>query len=126
VKQLTKQMQEAVGRDVSSLEEVMQRVQQAVEQEKVTLIDVCSGNMAGRQAQFAFTTLKSGHKRLLLTLQVDVMQVTVATQRRAVLEAIAFGSFLRDVETYVDQEYQLLTPGSSGGGGLGGLGRVPR
>ena len=60
--------------------------------------------------------------RMLLVLQVDVMQVTVATQRRAVLEAIAFGSFLRDVETYVDSEYQLLTPGSSGGGGLGGLG----
>ena len=35
VKQLTRQMQEAVGKDVSSLEEVMQRVQQAVEQEKV-------------------------------------------------------------------------------------------
>jgi hypothetical protein len=87
VKQLTRQMQEAVGKDVNSLEEVMQRVQQAVEQEKV-----------------------------------DVMQVTVATQRRAVLEAIAFGSFLRDVETYVDSEYQLLTPGSSGGGGLGPLG----
>jgi hypothetical protein len=61
-------------------------------------------------------------RSLLIVLQVDVMQVTVATQRRAVLEAIAFGSFLRDVETYVDSEYQLLTPGSSGGGGLGGLG----
>ena len=29
VKQLTRQMQEAVGKDVNSLEEVMQRVQQA-------------------------------------------------------------------------------------------------
>jgi antitoxin component HigA of HigAB toxin-antitoxin module len=87
VKQLTRQMQEAVGPDVSSLEEVMQRVQEAVEKEKV-----------------------------------DIMTVTVATQRRAVLEAIAFGSFLRDVETYVDTEYQLLTPSSSasGGGGMGG------
>ncbi len=35
VKQLTRQMQEAVGPDVSSLEEVMRRVQEAVEQEKV-------------------------------------------------------------------------------------------
>lgn len=59
-----------------------------------------------------------------LPVQVEVMTVSVATQRRAVLEAIAFGSFLRDVETYVDTEYQLLTPSSSasGGGGLSGFG----
>lgn len=53
-------------------------------------------------------------------MQVEIMTVTVATQRRAVLEAIAFGSFLRDVETYVDTEYQLLTPSSSASGGMGG------
>jgi hypothetical protein len=45
--------------------------------------------------------------------KVDVMTVTVGTQRRAVLEAIAFGSFLRDIETHIDAEYHLLTPGSS-------------
>lgn len=47
VKQLTRQMQEAVGTDVSSLEEVMQRVQQAVEQEKVggTLVASFTGDM---------------------------------------------------------------------------------
>lgn len=45
--------------------------------------------------------------------KVDVMTVTVGTQRRAVLEAIAFGSFLRDIETHIDSEYRLLTPGST-------------
>ena len=49
--------------------------------------------------------------------KVENMTITVGTQRRAVLEAIAFGAFLRDVETHVDQEYQLLTPVSSAGGG---------
>jgi hypothetical protein len=34
----------------------------------------------------------------------------VATQRRSVLEAVAFGTFLRDVETWVQDEFQLLTP----------------
>lgn len=44
---------------------------------------------------------------------VESLNITVGTQRRAVLEAIAFGTFLRDVESYVDGEYQLLTPTSS-------------
>jgi len=35
--------------------------------------------------------------------KVENMTITVGTQRRAVLEAIAFGAFLRDVETHVDQ-----------------------
>lgn len=35
--------------------------------------------------------------------QVETLTMTVATQRRAVLEAVAFGTFLRDVETHVDQ-----------------------
>lgn len=61
----------------------------------------------------------------------------MGTQRRAVLEAVAFGTFLRDVETFVHDEYGLLTPlaapklppgGASGsgragsGGGAGGGG----
>lgn len=53
--------------------------------------------------------------------------MTVGTQRRAVLEAVAFGAFLRDVETHVGEEYgTLLTPaprpnvGPGGPGGLGG------
>lgn len=54
---------------------------------------------------------------------VEALSITVGTQRRAVLEAIAFGTFLRDVETYVDDEYQLLTPLlPSGRGGRGGGG----
>ena len=52
---------------------------------------------------------------------MDVVKVSVGTQRRAVLEAIAFGAFLRDVETYVDTDYHgLLTANSSGSGGFGG------
>ncbi len=48
----------------------------------------------------------------------------------AVLEAVAFGTFLRDVETFVDNEYALLTPpgsppGGGGGGGGGGGRKVP-
>lgn len=42
--------------------------------------------------------------------KVDVVFVTVATQRRAVLEAVAFGTFLRDVELEIDTKYGLLTP----------------
>ena len=49
--------------------------------------------------------------------KVECLLISVGTQRRAVLEAIAFGAFLRDVETYVDSEYQLLTPISSAGSG---------
>ena len=47
------------------------------------------------------------------------------------LEAVAFGTFLRDVETFVDNEYALLTPpgkqpGSDNGSGGGGGRRVPK
>lgn len=38
--------------------------------------------------------------------------MTVGTQRRAVLEAVAYGTFLRDVESFVDTEYHLITPTS--------------
>ncbi|GFH15813.1 uncharacterized protein HaLaN_12118 [Haematococcus lacustris] len=65
----------AVGKDASSMEEVMERMAKAVESDAV-----------------------------------ETLLMTVATQRRAVLEAVAFGTFLRDVESWVDQEYSLLTP----------------
>jgi hypothetical protein len=68
-------VQEAVGQDAVSIEDLMQRVQEAVQ--------------AGK---------------------VDLLTVTVATQRRAVLEAVAFGTFLRDVEVDVDTKYGILTP----------------
>ena len=81
-------MQEVVGQDAASVEELMQRVQQAVADNTVEVVDI-----------------------------------TVGTQRRAVLEAVAYGVFLRDVESWVDRDYALLTPVTSGstsnGGGYG-------
>jgi hypothetical protein len=59
--------------------------------------------------------------------QVETLAMTVGTQRRVVLEAVAFGAFLRDVEDRVAGEYSgLLTlmpppPGGRGGGGAGGM-----
>jgi hypothetical protein len=84
-------MQEAVGTDANSMEELMERVQSAV---------------------------NSG--------AVESVTITVGTQRRAVLEAVAFGTFLRDVETHVDTEYALLTPPSNDGGSGGGGGQGVR
>ncbi len=60
---------------------------------------------------------------------VESLVISVGTQRRAVLEAVAFGTFLRDVEEDVGNEYDLLTParmppygrGGNGGGGSGGV-----
>lgn len=44
------------------------------------------------------------------TDKVETVTMTVGTQRRAVLEAVAYGTFLRDVETWVQTDYNLLTP----------------
>lgn len=41
---------------------------------------------------------------------IETVTMTVSTQRRCVLEAVAFGTFLRDVEDSVQTEYSLLTP----------------
>ncbi|KAG2445949.1 hypothetical protein HXX76_000552 [Chlamydomonas incerta] len=41
---------------------------------------------------------------------VETVTMQVQTQRRSVLEAVAFGTFLRDVEGWVQGDYQLLTP----------------
>lgn len=79
VKKLNQEMQDAVGQDATSVEELMERVQQAV---------------AG------------GH--------VSSVTMSVGTQRRLVLEAVAYGCFLKDVEGEVDNDYHgLLTPISS-------------
>lgn len=82
-----------MGQDASSMQELMERVHEAVGKGKV-----------------------------------EVVNVTVATQKRSVLEAVAFGTFLRDVETHVDTDYALLTPAPAigygpegGGGGLAGV-----
>ena len=82
VKALQSQMQEVVGQDAASVEELMQRVQQAVADNNVEVVDM-----------------------------------TVGTQRRAVLEAVAYGCFLRDVECWVDREYALLTLSVTSGSG---------
>jgi hypothetical protein len=44
------------------------------------------------------------------TSAIETVTMTIAVQRRCVLEAVAFGTFLRDVETNVQGEYNLLTP----------------
>lgn len=75
IKDLTKQMQEAVGGGVGSAEELYSRIQAAIADNKI-----------------------------------ETVTMTVATQRRCVLEAVAFGSFLRDVEGHVQSDYGLLTP----------------
>ena len=60
--------------------------------------------------------------------KVQTVTLPVSAQRRVVLEAVAFGSFLRDAENFVDQrDGRLLTPapraqpppGMIGGGGRG-------
>ncbi|KAL0019738.1 hypothetical protein WJX77_008774 [Trebouxia sp. C0004] len=89
LRELQSQMQNAVGQDATSIEDLMQKVQDAVARDAV-----------------------------------ESLNITVGTQRRAVLEAIAFGTFLRDVESYVDGEYQLLTPAHSSPS-KGGPGRGP-
>ena len=87
IKGLQRDMQEAVGQDASSMEEIMARVREAVAEGKV-----------------------------------ESVVMTVGTQRRAVLEAVAYGCFLRDVERWVDSEYELLTPiNASGAGGGPGM-----
>lgn len=75
IQRLTQEIQAAVGRDASSMDEVMERMAKAVEKD-----------------------------------QVETLTMTVGTQRRAVLEAVAYGTFLRDVETWVQVDYGLLTP----------------
>ncbi len=73
--ELQREMQDAVGLDAGSAEELMKRVEEAVQNDKV-----------------------------------QNLVVSVATQRRAVLEAVAYGSFLRSVEEQVESKYGLLHP----------------
>lgn len=66
---LQAEMMDIVGQDASSMEELMDRVSKAVEDETV-----------------------------------QTLTVTYADQRRLVLEAVAFGSFLRDSESYIEMK----------------------
>jgi hypothetical protein len=55
--------------------------------------------------------------------KVATVTLPVATQRRVVLEAVAFGSFLRDAEAFVDaRDGRLLTPAPRPRGPPGMLG----
>jgi hypothetical protein len=54
--------------------------------------------------------LYSRIQRAVQTNAIETVTMTIATQRRCVLEAVAFGTFLRDVETSVNTDYGLLTP----------------
>lgn len=64
VEHLTQQMAQAIGTEVKSREDFMQRMNTAMQ-----------------------------------TGQIDTVTLPYSTQRRVVLEAVAFGAFLRDVET---------------------------
>lgn len=74
LKLLQQELQETVGPDVMSVEDLLKRVQEAVVNDKIS-----------------------------------TLTMTVGTQRRSILEAVSFGTFLRDVETWLETEYSLLT-----------------
>ncbi|GLI59000.1 hypothetical protein VaNZ11_000823 [Volvox africanus] len=59
------------------------------------------------------SSMQEAIERMAKAVELDMVEtvtMAVATQRRSVLEAVAFGSFLRDVESWVQDEYALLTP----------------
>mmetsp|Transcript_23849 Transcript_23849/g.28813 ORF Transcript_23849/g.28813 Transcript_23849/m.28813 type:complete len:437 (+) Transcript_23849:158-1468(+) len=79
IETLQKEMQEAMGDDIETPNDLMKRMKEVVE-----------------------------------TDQVETLKLTYSTQRRIILEAVAFGTFLRDIETKVTNEHQLLlTPAPS-------------
>lgn len=47
---------------------------------------------------------------------LDAVSLTVGNQRRMILEAVAFGTFLRDVEGNIGSHYQSLLTATSGRG----------
>jgi len=67
--------------------------------------------------------LMSRVKEVVGSGKVKTVTINISTQRRVVLEAVAFGSYLRDVETYVDGcDGRLLTPAPSARGPSGNRG----
>lgn len=82
------------------LEDLQREMQQAIEQ---------MGD--GKEIESA-EELMARVKDAVESEAVQTLTLPYATQRRIVLEAVAFGAFLRDVEAYVD-DYALLTPISS-------------
>jgi hypothetical protein len=119
------------GRKRSALREYVESFDQATMVETARIVSLEGAALVERQTHALFGDLR------LLTLQmqralgdnitsadqlyarmeevvqgnkVDTVTMTVATQKRCVLEAVAFGTFLRDVESHVSTEYGLLTP----------------
>ena len=84
VKELQEDMKDAVGQEHETLQDLVKKIEQAVNEGKVKSLTMSCG-----------------------------------TQRRMVLEAVAYGAFLRDVETKVNREYDLLTPLQNSEGGFG-------
>jgi hypothetical protein len=119
------------GRKRSALREYVESFDQATMVETARIVSLEGAALVERQTHALFGDLR------LLTLQmqralgdnitsadqlyarmeevvqgnkVDTVTMTVATQKRCVLEAVAFGTFLRDVESHVSTDYGLLTP----------------
>lgn len=105
--------------------ETLAQTARIVSAEGVTLVErhtgALFGSMDGLQAEMQQVLEANGPaenpKELMERIQSAVMDekvatltLTYSTQRRIILEAVAFGSFLRDVETRVDTDYHLLTP----------------
>jgi hypothetical protein len=77
------------------------------------------------QAVGQVTSAEEAQQAFQNAIQTDKVQTVtmfVSTQRRAVLEAVAFGTFVRDKEIYVDTHFGLLTPNPNKGPGLLGPG----
>jgi len=85
-----------------TLEELQREMQQAVEE------------LSGGNEISSADELLSKVREAVETGKVDTLTLPYNVQRRIVLEAVAFGAFLRDTEQYVD-EYALLTPLPAGG-----------
>lgn len=70
---------------------------------------VCLQEVVGEDAG-SFQEAMSRMAKAVESDEVETVTMSTGTQRRAVLEAVAFGTFLRDVEGWVNAEYHLLTP----------------
>lgn len=105
--------------------ETLAETARIVSAEGVTLVErhtgALFGSIDGLQAEMQSALEAEGPaenpQQLMERIQSAVMDekvatltLTFSTQRRIILEAVAFGSFLRDVETRVDTDYHLLTP----------------
>jgi hypothetical protein len=66
-------------------------------------VQVVGNVSSAEEAQEAF-------QNAIMQDKVQTVTMYVSTQRRAVLEAVAFGTFVRDTELYVDSKFGLLTP----------------